>query len=211
MLLSEILGLAPVLPVVTLDDPATAVPLARALVAGGLRAIEVTLRTPAGLEAIRRIAAEVPEAICGAGTVLRAAHLEAASAAGAQFAVSPGAPPALLAAAKSSPLPFLPAIATASELMAALEEGFTICKFFPAASAGGVTALKAFGGPFPQARFNPTGGIDGASAKAYLALPNVVAVGGSWVTPPDAIAAGDFARIERLAREAAALRWSGLR
>ena len=206
MQLTEILGLAPVLPVVTLDDAARAAPVARALAAGGLRAIEVTLRTPAALEAIRRIAGEVPEAICGAGTVLRAADLEAAAAAGARFAVSPGATPALLAAATAAQLPYLPAVATASELMAALEAGFSTCKFFPAASAGGVAALRAFAGPFPEARFNPTGGIDAASAPAYLALANVICVGGSWVTPPDVVAAGDYARIERLARGAAALR-----
>jgi len=205
MRLSEILGLAPVLPVVTFDDPTRAAPTARALVNGGLRAIEVTLRTPAALEAIRRITAEVPEAICGAGTVLRAADLEAAAAAGARFAVSPGATSSLLAAAAAR-LPYLPAVATASELMAALEAGFATCKFFPAASAGGVAALKAFAGPFPEARFNPTGGIDAASAPAYLSLPNVICVGGSWVAPADAIAAGDFARIERLARAAASLR-----
>jgi 2-dehydro-3-deoxyphosphogluconate aldolase/(4S)-4-hydroxy-2-oxoglutarate aldolase len=206
MRLSEILGLAPVLPVVTLGDAARAAPTAQALVDGGLRAIEITLRTPASLDAIRRITDEVPEAICGAGTVLRAADLAAAAEAGARFAVSPGATPALLAAAAAAQLPYLPAIATASELMAALEAGFATCKFFPAASSGGVAALKALAGPFPEARFNPTGGIDAASAPAYLALPNVICVGGSWVAPPDAIAAGDFARIERLALAASALR-----
>lgn len=205
MRIHAILSLAPVLPVVTLDDAAKAAPLARALVAGGLRAIEVTLRTPAALAAIRRIAEEVPEAICGAGTVLRPSDLEAAAAAGARFAVSPGATPALLAAAQAARLPYLPAIATASELMVALDAGFDTCKFFPAASAGGVAALKALAGPFPEARFNPTGGIDAASAPAYLALSNVICVGGSWVAPAEAIAAGDFARIERLANQAASL------
>jgi len=187
MRLSEILGLAPVLPVVTLDDASRAAATAQALVNGGLRAIEVTLRTPAG-------------------TVLRAADLDAAAAAGARFAVSPGATSSLLAAAAAAHLPYLPAVATASELMAALEAGFATCKFFPAASAGGVAALKAFAGPFPQAKFNPTGGIDAASAPAYLSLPNVICVGGSWVAPADAIGAGDFARIERLARAASSLR-----
>ena len=206
MRLSEILGLAPVLPVVTLDDASRAAATAQALVNGGLRAIEVTLRTPAALEAIRRITTEVPDAICGAGTVLRAADLDAAAAAGARFAVSPGATSSLLAAAAAAHLPYLPAVATASELMAALEAGFATCKFFPAASAGGVAALKAFAGPFPQAKFNPTGGIDAASAPAYLSLPNVICVGGSWVAPADAIGAGDFARIERLARAASSLR-----
>jgi len=206
MTIDEILSAAPVLPVVTIDDAAKAAPLARALVAGGLRAIEVTLRTPAALEAVRIIAREVPEALPGVGTVLGARDLDAAAAAGAKFAVSPGATPALLAAARAQALPYLPAIATAGELMAALEAGFEVCKFFPASSAGGVRALKAFAGPFPSVRFNPTGGIDAASAPGYLALPNVISVGGSWITPADAIAASDFARIEVLARAASALR-----
>ena len=205
MRIDEILASAPVMPVVTIDDAAHAAPLARALVAGGLRAIEVTLRTPAALEAVRIIACEVPGAMPGVGTVLRPGDFEAAAAAGARFAVSPGATPTLLAAARQASLPYLPAIATASELMAALEAGFSTCKFFPAAAAGGVAALKSFAGPFPQARFNPTGGIDLASAPTYLALDNVLCVGGSWVAPPAAIAAGDYASIERLAREAARL------
>ena len=206
MRLAEILAAAPVLPVVTIDDPAQAVPLARALAAGGVRAIEITLRTAAALEAVRAIAAEVPEAIPGVGTVLTAADLAAAETAGAKFAISPGATPRLLEAARGSGLPYLPAIATASELMAALEAGFATCKFFPAAELGGPAALKALGGPFPGARFCPTGGIDAASAPSYLTLPNVLCVGGSWLAPRDAIAAGDFPRIERLAREACALR-----
>jgi 2-dehydro-3-deoxyphosphogluconate aldolase / (4S)-4-hydroxy-2-oxoglutarate aldolase len=206
MRIDEILATAPVMPVVTIDDAADAAPLARALVAGGLRAIEITLRTAAALEAVRIIAGEVPEAIPGVGTVLRPQDLEAAAAAGAMFAVSPGATPTLLAAARGASLPYLPAIATASELMAALEAGFSTCKFFPAAALGGVAALKSFGGPFPSARFNPTGGIDLAGARDYLALDNVLCVGGSWVAPAAAIAAGDYARVERLAREAAALR-----
>jgi 2-dehydro-3-deoxyphosphogluconate aldolase/(4S)-4-hydroxy-2-oxoglutarate aldolase len=206
MTLEQILTSAPVMPVVTIDDAAKAVPLARALVAGGIRAIEVTLRTAAALEALRAIAAEVPEAIPGAGTVLNAAQLQAAAKAGARFAVSPGATPTLLAAMRPGPIPFLPGIATASELMACLEAGISICKFFPAADAGGVPALKSLAGPFPQARFCPTGGIDAATAPAYLALPNVLCVGGSWLVPRDAIATGDFGRIEQLAREASALR-----
>jgi 2-dehydro-3-deoxyphosphogluconate aldolase/(4S)-4-hydroxy-2-oxoglutarate aldolase len=206
MTLEQILMSGPVMPVVTLDDAAKAVPLARALVAGGVRAIEITLRTAAALEAVRAIAAEVPEAIPGVGTVLTAAHYAAAAKAGARFAISPGATPALLAAVRPGPIPFLPGIATASELMACLEAGVSVCKFFPAAEAGGVAALKALAGPFPVARFCPTGGIDLASAPAYLALPNVMCVGGSWLVPRDAIAAGDFGRIEALAREAAALR-----
>ena len=205
MTIDEILGLSPVMPVVTIDAAENAAPLARALVAGGIRAIEITLRTPAGLAAIAAIAAEVPDAVPGAGTVLSPSDLEAAAAAGAKFAVSPGSTPALLHAAAGGPLPYLPAIATASELMAALDAGFSTAKFFPAAQVGGVAALKALAGPFPQVRFCPTGGVDLASAPAYLALANVLCVGGSWIAPRETIAAGDFARIERLAREAAAL------
>jgi 2-dehydro-3-deoxyphosphogluconate aldolase/(4S)-4-hydroxy-2-oxoglutarate aldolase len=202
--LTEILTTAPVLPVVTIDDARQAVALAQALVAGGVRAIEITLRTEAALEAVQAIAAEVPEAIPGVGTVTKPAEFEAAREAGAKFAISPGATPRLLAAARAQPLPYLPAIATASELMAALEAGYSICKFFPAAEMGGVAALKALGGPFPGARFCPTGGIGPANAGAYLALPSVLCVGGSWIAPREAIAAGDFARIEGLAREATA-------
>jgi len=202
----EILTASPVMPVVTIDDPAHAVRLARALVAGGIRAIEITLRTPHALAAVRAIVAEVPEAIPGVGTVLTAADFDAAAEAGARFAISPGATQALFDAAWASTLPYVPAVATASELMAAMEAGFTACKFFPAAQSGGVEVLKALAGPFPAARFCPTGGVDAASAPSYLALPNVLCVGGSWLTPRDALASGDFARIERLAREAAALR-----
>src|SRR5579864_6717129 len=206
MTLEDILRLAPVMPVVTIEDPAQAVPMARALVAGGIRAIEVTLRTEQALAALAAIAAEVPEAVAGVGTVLEPQQFEAARTAGAKFAVSPGATSALLEAARRSGLPYLPAVATASELMAALERGFTLCKFFPAEAAGGTDMLRSLAGPFPQVRFCPTGGVDPANAATYLALPNVVCVGGSWLTPRDALAAGDFARIERLAREAAALR-----
>jgi 2-dehydro-3-deoxyphosphogluconate aldolase/(4S)-4-hydroxy-2-oxoglutarate aldolase len=202
----EVLAAGPVMPVVTIDDPAKAAPLARALVAGGIRAIEITLRTPRALEAVRAIAAEVPDAIPGVGTVLSPANLAAAAAAGARFAISPGATPALLAAARAGALPYIPAVATASEMMAAMEAGFSVCKFFPAAQSGGVEALKALAGPFPYARFCPTGGIDAATTPAYLALPNVVCVGGSWIAPRAAIDAGDFATIERLARAAAALK-----
>jgi 2-dehydro-3-deoxyphosphogluconate aldolase/(4S)-4-hydroxy-2-oxoglutarate aldolase len=208
MTLEDILKSGPVMPVITLDDPAKAVPLARALVAGGIRAIEITLRTGAALEAVHAIAAEVPEAIPGVGTVLTTADYAAAAKAGARFAISPGATPALLAATRPGPIPFLPGVATASELMACLEAGVSICKFFPAAEAGGVAALRAFAGPFPTARFCPTGGIDAASAPDYLALANVLCVGGSWIAPRDAIAAGDFARIEALARAASDQRWA---
>ncbi|MBV9993579.1 MAG: bifunctional 4-hydroxy-2-oxoglutarate aldolase/2-dehydro-3-deoxy-phosphogluconate aldolase [Caulobacteraceae bacterium] len=202
----EILGLAPVMPVVTIADPRQAGALARALAAGGLRAIEVTLRTPAALEAIAAIASEAPEALPGVGTALTPKHLEEAAKAGARFAVSPGATPTLLDAARSGPLPYLPAIATASELMAAMERDYSTFKFFPAAACGGPAALKALAGPFPDARFCPTGGIDAESAPAYLALTNVLCVGGSWVVPAPAVARGDFAEIEQLARAAAGLK-----
>jgi 2-dehydro-3-deoxyphosphogluconate aldolase/(4S)-4-hydroxy-2-oxoglutarate aldolase len=206
MTIEEILATAPVLPVVTIDDATHAAPLARALVAGGVRAIEITLRTAAAIDAVRAIAREVPEAIPGVGTVLTPAGYDAAAEAGARFAVSPGATPALLDAAWRSTVPFLPAIATASELMAALEAGLFTCKFFPAAQLGGPQTLKAFSGPFPNARFCPTGGVDARTAPAYLALPNVIAVGGSWIAPREAIAAGDFVRIEALARQASGIR-----
>jgi len=203
--IDEILRLAPVMPVITIDDPAKAVPLARALAAGGLKAIEITLRTPAALEAIAAIAREVPECVPGAGTVLTERDLHAAARAGAKFAVSPGATPALLDVARPGPLPYLPAVATASELMAAMERGYATFKFFPAEALGGPAALKALAGPFPTARFCPTGGIDAAGAPAYLALANVLCVGGSWVAPAAAVARRDFGAIERLARAAAAM------
>lgn len=206
MTIDEILTTSPVLPVVVIDDPARAAPLARALVAGGIRAIEITLRTPAALDAVRAIAWEVPEAIPGVGTVLTPADFDAAAEAGARFAVSPGATPALTEAAWRSTLPYLPAVATPSELMAAMAAGFSTCKFFPAAQSGGVEMLKALAGPFPTARFCPTGGVDAASAGDYLALANVLCVGGSWVAPRAAIEAGDFARIEALARAATGLK-----
>jgi 2-dehydro-3-deoxyphosphogluconate aldolase/(4S)-4-hydroxy-2-oxoglutarate aldolase len=206
MTIEEILELAPVMPVITIADAAQAVPLARALEAGGLTAVEITLRTPAALAAVAAIAREVPGIVPGVGTVLSAEDLKAAADAGAAFAVSPGATPALLDTARAGDLPFLPAIATASELMAALAAGFTACKFFPAAYAGGPGALKALAGPFPNARFCPTGGIDAATAPAWLALDNVLCVGGSWVAPEALIAAGDWAQIEELARRAAGLR-----
>lgn len=197
---------APVLPVIVIDRLDDAVPLARALVAGGLPVLEVTLRTAAALEGMRRIAAEVPEAVLGAGTVITPADLEAAADAGCTFAISPGATAALYHAADSSPIAWLPAVATASEVMQGLAHGHQRFKFFPAVSSGGIPALKGFNGPFPQVRFCPTGGIDAASAPDFLALPNVGTVGGSWMLPKDAIASGDWARVERLAREAAALR-----
>ncbi|MEU6050331.1 bifunctional 4-hydroxy-2-oxoglutarate aldolase/2-dehydro-3-deoxy-phosphogluconate aldolase [Streptomyces xanthochromogenes] len=201
----SVLALAPVVPVVVIDDAADAVPLARALVAGGLPAIEVTLRTPAALDAIRAIAAEVPDAVVGAGTVISRAEVAKAVGAGARFLVSPGWTPALLDAMQGSGVPFLPGVSTASEVVALLEQGVREMKFFPAEAAGGTAYLKSLAGPLPQARFCPTGGISLASAPSYLALPNVGCVGGTWMLPPDALAAGDWARVENLAREAAAL------
>ncbi|MFI6602623.1 bifunctional 4-hydroxy-2-oxoglutarate aldolase/2-dehydro-3-deoxy-phosphogluconate aldolase [Nonomuraea sp. NPDC050536] len=202
----SLLDLAPVIPVVVIDDAATAVPLARALVAGGLPAIEVTLRTAAGLEAIARIAAEVPDAVIGAGTVRTPAGVRASVAAGAKFLVSPGTTPALVDAMTASGTPFLPGVATASEAMALAERGITELKFFPAEAAGGLPYLKSLAGPLPEVRFCPTGGVRPETAPDYLALPNVGCVGGTWLTPADALASGDWARIEKLAAEAAALR-----
>jgi 2-dehydro-3-deoxyphosphogluconate aldolase / (4S)-4-hydroxy-2-oxoglutarate aldolase len=200
------LCLAPVIPVVVIEDARAAVPMARALVAGGIRTIEVTLRTGAALEAVRAIAAEVDGAVVGVGTALSEADLRAALQAGARFAVSPGATARLLDAAEDIALPLLPGAATASEAMALLERGYRHLKFFPAVPAGGARLLAAWAGPLPQLRFCPTGGISAASAGEFLGLPNVLCVGGSWLTPPDKLAAGDWAGIEQLARAAAALR-----
>ncbi|MFG2830537.1 bifunctional 4-hydroxy-2-oxoglutarate aldolase/2-dehydro-3-deoxy-phosphogluconate aldolase [Streptomyces sp. NPDC048434] len=202
---SSVLGLAPVIPVVVLDDAADAVPLARALVAGGLPAIEVTLRTPAALDAIRSVAAEVPEAVIGAGTLLTPGQVEAALTAGSRFLVSPGWSPRLLGAMKDSGVPFLPGVSTASEVVTLLDEGITEMKFFPAEAAGGTAYLRSLAAPLPQARFCPTGGIGLASAPSYLALPNVGCVGGTWMLPAEALAAKDWDRVRRLAQEAAAL------
>ena len=202
----SVLAASPVMPVIVLEEVAHAVPLARALVAGGIRVLEVTLRTPVALDCMRAIAAEVPEALLGAGTVLSAADLDAAAKAGAVFAISPGASPALLEAARNSPIPFLPAVMTPSDVITAMDAGFDTFKLFPAAQAGGMAMLKAMGGPFPQARFCPTGGIDAASAPAFLALPNVACVGGSWLCPAELVRAGDWDAITALARAAAALR-----
>ncbi|MFI8874544.1 bifunctional 4-hydroxy-2-oxoglutarate aldolase/2-dehydro-3-deoxy-phosphogluconate aldolase [Streptomyces sp. NPDC055243] len=203
---ASVLDLAPVVPVVVVEDVADAVPLARALVAGGLPAIEVTLRTPAALDAIRAIAAEVPDAVVGAGTVISPQGVAESVDAGARFLVSPGWTDTLLAAMKASGVPFLPGVSTTSEVVALLERGVHEMKFFPAEAAGGTAYLKSLGGPLPQARFCPTGGIGLASAPSYLALKNVGCVGGSWMLPADAVAAKDWTRIESLAREAAALR-----
>ncbi|MFE5899526.1 bifunctional 4-hydroxy-2-oxoglutarate aldolase/2-dehydro-3-deoxy-phosphogluconate aldolase [Streptomyces sp. NPDC056488] len=197
---------APVVPVVVIEDAADAVPLARALVAGGLPLIEVTLRTPAALDALRAIADGVPGAVVGAGTVVSAAGVADAVGAGARFLVSPGWTGRLLGAMRESGVPFLPGVSTVSEVVALLERGVDAMKFFPAEAAGGVPYLKSLAGPLPQARFCPTGGVSPASAPAYLALPNVGCVGGTWMLPSDALAARDWARVEALAREAAALR-----
>ncbi|MFP3990958.1 bifunctional 4-hydroxy-2-oxoglutarate aldolase/2-dehydro-3-deoxy-phosphogluconate aldolase [Streptomyces sp. E11-3] len=202
----SVLDLAPVLPVVVIDDAADAVPLARALVAGGLPAIEVTLRTAAALDAIRAIADGVPDAVVGAGTVISGQGVADAVAAGACFLVSPGWTERLLAAMRGAGVPFLPGVGTASEVVALLERGVTEMKFFPARAAGGTAYLKALAGPLPRARFCPTGGIGPRTAPEYLALPNVGCVGGSWMLPADALAAKDWARVETLAQEAAALR-----
>lgn len=196
----SVLTRAPVLPVLSIERLADAVPLARALVEAGLSVMEVTLRTPVALDAIRRIVAEVPGACIGAGTVLGAADLAAVEAAGADFAISPGATAAVYAAARTAAIPLIPAIATASELMCGLEHGHLRFKFFPAEAAGGVAALRAFAGPFPQARFCPTGGIDAAKAPDYLRLANVVTVGGSWMVPKTALDTRDWEAIKALAR-----------
>lgn len=200
-----IMRLAPVIPVLTVRDAADGVAQARALVAGGLFAIEVTLRTPGALKAIAAIRAEVPGATVGAGTITTPAQIDEAIAAGAAFLVSPGASPNLAKAAADSPAPFLPGVATASEAMVLMEMGFRTLKLFPAEAAGGVKLLAALAGPLPDLRFCPTGGIDLAKAPTYLSLPNVVCVGGSWMLPKAALAAGDYSSIEKLSREAAAL------
>jgi 2-dehydro-3-deoxyphosphogluconate aldolase / (4S)-4-hydroxy-2-oxoglutarate aldolase len=204
----DILGRAPVIPVVAIDDAAAAVPLARALVAGGLPVIEVTLRTGAAAAAARAMIEQVPGAIVGLGTVTRRDHVAEARKLGARFIVSPGFASELADLARHADLPYLPGVVTPSELMLAQAAGLTVLKFFPAEPSGGVAALKALHGPFPEVAFCPTGGIDAARAPAYLALPNVLAVGGSWITPADAVAAGDWPRITTLARAAAGLRGS---
>ncbi|GAA3819848.1 MULTISPECIES: bifunctional 4-hydroxy-2-oxoglutarate aldolase/2-dehydro-3-deoxy-phosphogluconate aldolase [Amycolatopsis] len=202
----DVLELSPVLPVVVVDDAADAVPLAKALVAGGIRAIELTLRTPAGLAAIERVAAEVPEIVVGAGTVVTPEQARQAADAGSAFLVTPGCTDRLLEAVSGTGLPFLPGVSTVSEAMRVAEHGITALKFFPAEASGGVAYLKALGGPLPQLRFCPTGGVTVQNAPSYFALSTVGCVGGTWLTPKDAVRAGDFGRIEQLAREAAALR-----
>lgn len=200
----EICLLAPVVPVLVVHDADLARPMAEALVAGGLPALEVTLRTPAALDVIRAMA-EVPGGVVGAGTLVTPDDVRAAKAAGAKFGVSPGATDRLLQACEDEGLPLLPGAATATEAMALLERGYDVMKFFPAEVSGGAPALKAIGAPLPQISFCPTGGVSPKNAMDYLGLPNVLCVGGSWVAPQDAADAGDWARIETLARDAAAL------
>ena len=202
----SLLSRVPVIPVVVIDDVAQAVPVAQALVAGGLPVIELTLRTPVALEAMRAIADEVPEILLGAGTVVTPGQAKEALDAGAQFLVSPGATPALLDAMALTELPFLPGTATVSEILAALEAGCTELKFFPAEASGGAAFLGSIATVVPTARFCPTGGITAATAASYLSLPNVGCVGGSWLTPASALAAGDWALVRERAALAAALR-----
>ena len=196
---------APVIPVIVLTDVAHAVPMARALLAGGIRMLEVTLRTPQALACIETIAREVPQAVVGAGTVRSRADAQAAARAGARFAVSPGYTTAVGQACRDAGLALLPGVATASEIMQAQEDGFTELKFFPAMQAGGPAMLKAWSGPFFDAKFCPTGGVTPQNAAEFLALSNVVCVGSTWLVPADALASGDWARITRLAGEARAL------
>lgn len=203
--LDELLLISRVIPVITIEHAGHAVPLARALVAGGIRLLEITLRTDAGLEGAAAIIAEVPEAVVGIGTVLTPADLARSVAIGARFALSPGATPELLDAAAQAGIPFLPGVATASELMRALARGFDMVKFFPAVPAGGIPALRALAGPFPAARFCPTGGIGEDNAAEWLAVPNVAAVGGSWLTPAAEVRAKRWDAISERARRAASL------
>jgi len=201
----EIMRIGPVIPVIVVEKIEHAVPLARALVAGGVRVLELTLRTPVALQAIEAIAREVEGAIVGVGTITRAEDFDRSIKAGAVFGVSPGLTPALVAAARASALPLLPGVMTPSDVIAARAAGFNELKLFPAQQAGGIGMLRALAGPFPDVTFCPTGGVSAATAPDFLALPNVACVGGSWLTPRDAIDAGDWARITALAREATAL------
>jgi 2-dehydro-3-deoxyphosphogluconate aldolase/(4S)-4-hydroxy-2-oxoglutarate aldolase len=206
MNLRELARHGPVIPVIVLNRLEHAVPMAQALLAGGVRVLEVTLRTPVALDAIRAIVREVPDAIVGAGTLRTAADVKAAVEAGCRFGVSPGYTPGLGAVCRQHALPLLPGVATASEVMAACDDGLDFLKFFPASAAGGVPLLKALAGPFPDVAFCPTGGLTVQTAPQVLALPNVLVCGGSWLTPQDAMDAGDWPRLTQLAREASALR-----
>lgn len=203
----DLLMISPVIPVVVIDDVEHAVPLARALVAGGVRIIEITLRTPAGLPAIERVARGVPEIRVGAGTLTRVDQVDAVVDAGAQFVVTPGSPPPLIDAIQERHLPLLAGASTLTEMMSLLDRGHRALKFFPAEQSGGAAFLKAVGGPLPAGTFCPTGGITAQNAREYLALPNVACVGGSWLTPAPLLAAGDWAAITDLARRAAELAW----
>jgi 2-dehydro-3-deoxyphosphogluconate aldolase/(4S)-4-hydroxy-2-oxoglutarate aldolase len=204
--INDVMNTSPVMPVMVINQIEQAVPLARALVEGGLKVLEITLRTPVALECIRRIKAEVPGAIVGAGTIINTQTLDQAIAAGAEFIVSPGVTPSLLDAALSSGIPTLPGVITPSEVMRLLEKGITAMKFFPAEAAGGIPMLKSIGGPLPQVTFCPTGGVNPKNAPDYLALSNVACVGGSWMAPAELVDAGDWAEITRRAAVAAALK-----
>lgn len=206
--IDAILEAGPVIAVLSVDEPANAVPLARALLEGGVQVLEIMLRTPGALGSIEMIATQVPEVIVGCGTILRPADLRRAADAGAKFVVSPGSSEALFAAAEDLAVPYLPGVATASEILRAVEAGYDRLKLFPAEASGGPAVLRAYDGPFPQVRFCPTGGIDARNAAAYLALSNVACVGGSWIAPAESMAAKDWPRIEALARQTASLRRS---
>jgi 2-dehydro-3-deoxyphosphogluconate aldolase / (4S)-4-hydroxy-2-oxoglutarate aldolase len=198
----DLLNTGPVVPVIVINNLDHAVPLAKALLAGGIKVLEVTLRSSVAIEAIRMIAKEVPDAIVGAGTVTTEVDLNAVEAAGGVFAISPGLTPNLLTAAINGPIPLIPGISTASELMFGMEYGLREFKFFPAAAAGGIKMIKSIGGPFPQATFCPTGGISADNFKEYLNLENVACVGGSWIVPQDAMKLGDWQKITELAQQA---------
>ncbi|MFT5674988.1 MAG: 2-dehydro-3-deoxyphosphogluconate aldolase/(4S)-4-hydroxy-2-oxoglutarate aldolase [Paraglaciecola sp.] len=200
----EIFSQGPIVPVLVISDVATAVPIAKALIAGGIRVLEVTLRTASALEVIAKIAKEVPEALIGAGTVTNRTQLKQVQDAGALFAISPGMTPDLLEAGNEGDIALIPGISSISELMKAIDFGYTHLKFFPAEASGGVKALKAIGGPFPDIAFCPTGGISPDNYQSYLALPNVRCAGGSWLVPEDAVQAGDWDRITELAKQAVA-------
>ncbi|AMK75254.1 MULTISPECIES: bifunctional 4-hydroxy-2-oxoglutarate aldolase/2-dehydro-3-deoxy-phosphogluconate aldolase [Methylomonas] len=204
--IKEVMNTSPVMPVMVINQLDQAVPLARALVAGGLKVLEITLRTPVALDAIRRIKAEVPGAIVGAGTIINTQTLKSAIDAGAEFIVSPGVTDSLLDAALASGVPILPGVITPSEVMRLMDRGITAMKFFPAEAAGGIPMLKSIGGPLPQVTFCPTGGVNPKNAVEYLALSNVACVGGSWMAPSELVDAGDWAEITRRAAEAAALK-----
>jgi len=200
----QVLSTGPVVPVIVVNQPEHAVPMAKALVAGGIRVLEVTLRTPVVMDALRAIIREVPEAIVGAGTVINTQQLKEVTDAGAQFVISPGLTESLLRAATEGPVPLIPGISTVSELMMGMDHGLREFKFFPAEANGGVRALSALAGPFPQVRFCPTGGISPANYRDYLALKSVLCIGGSWLVPDDALQQGNWARITQLARDAIA-------